>query len=401
MQLNTKVGVIYYYFLSEDNIHIKIGDKEINAIDPLFVTEAEANGNLNENDWDGTDVRWIEKPKQLTLDNELNINVTLEITQLPYPPIFRIKHLGEARDKEVRDRYLIEAGNYGFYVYRNKRLISWASNLQGIIPYDQDFYAFRGRILINDEADDFFNIDVKKSSLTLSDEAYNTISDFSKEAKSKSKAAWKNAGKVTKDIINKDPNEIANKLLEEFEQIEILPGDDLIDEEIALERLKSITDDMAGKIRWIVRMMKEDKGEEVEDDDDFTDEEKEEAIKGERNENLTKIFRVTSVQDNHLWEPYYDTDLGNTVRINKLHRFARLIYEDNSDNRDLQIIFDLTMLQFADAELYAYKNIANTEYEDLKRILTESRRIVSEFLANMCRKLENDLPPNYSEEKYA
>jgi len=402
-ELKTKVGVIYFYFLSESGVNITIGDKEINAIDPLFVSEANENGNLNENEWDGTEVRWIEKPKELTLDDELEINVTIEITQLPYPPIYRIKNIGESRDKEVRERYLIEAGNYGFYVYRNKRLISWASNLQGIIPYDQDFYAFRGRILINDEADDFFNIDVKKSSLTLSEEAFRNISDFTKEAKSKSKAAWKNAGKISRDIINKAPNEIANKLLDEFEQIEILPGDDLPNEEIALERLKAITDDMTSKIKCIIKMMKEDKGEEVDDsaDDDYTDDEKEEAIKGEKNPNLTKIFRVSSVEDNLLWEPYYDTDLGNCVRINKIHRFARLIYEDNADNRDLQILFDLMMLQFADSELYAYKNIEKYEYEDLKVILRESRRIVSEFLANMCRKLENDLPPNYSDEKYA
>jgi hypothetical protein len=59
------------------------------------------------------------------------------------------------------------------------------------------------------------------------------------------------------------------------------------------------------------------------------------------------------------------------------------------------------MLQFADSELYAYKNIGKYEYDDLKVVLRESRRIVSEFLANMCRKLENDLPPNYSDEKYA
>ena len=92
---------------------------------------------------------------------------------------------------------MIDASNYGFYVYRNKRLISWASHLQ-IIPYDQDFYAFRGRILIDDAADDFFNIDVKKSTITLSDEAWTAISDYTKEAKSKSKAAWLNAGRLRK-----------------------------------------------------------------------------------------------------------------------------------------------------------------------------------------------------------
>ena len=84
------------------------------------------------------------------------------------------------------------------------------------------------------------------------------------------------------------------------------------------------------------------------------------------------------------------------VRINKLHRFARLIYEDNLENNDLQIIFDLLLLQFAEAEVYAYKNISKYQYEELQFILTEFRRIISEFLANLCRRLENELPPNYS-----
>ena len=166
-ELNTKVGVIYFYFINDNGIQIFIGDNKVQAIDPLFINEANENGNLNENEWDGTQVKWIEKKKTVTLDNELGITADIEITQLPYPPIFKIKHLGEARDVEVRKRYLIEAGNYGFYVYRNNRLISWASHLNGIVPYDQDFYAFRGLISINNSADDFFNIDVKKSTLTI------------------------------------------------------------------------------------------------------------------------------------------------------------------------------------------------------------------------------------------
>ena len=54
------------------------------------------------------------------------------------------------------------------------------------------------------------------------------------------------------------------------------------------------------------------------------------------------------------------------------------------------------MLQLADAEFYAYKNIGDYDYEELKKILYEFRRISSEFLANMCRRLEDKLPPNYS-----
>lgn len=395
-ELNTKVGVIYYYFIQKKGIKIIIGDNVVEGIDPLFVDEANDNGNLDENEWDGTEVRWIEKSKTVTLDNELEITADIEITQLPYPPIFRIKNLGEAKDADIRNKYLIEAGNYGFYVYRNNRLISWASHLNGIIPNDQDFYAFRGRISINSSADDFFNIDVKKSTLTLSDEAWRVISDVTREARSKSKNAWLNAGRIRREIINKDPNEIANRLLSEYEQIELLPGDNLPTEEEAEKRKELITIDMASKVRLIVKMMREDKGEEVGNIGDISNEEKEEAVKGEVNPQLSKIFRVSSVTDNLLWEPYYDTDLGNCVRINKLHRFAIYIYESNILNQDLQITFDLMMLQLADSEFYAYNTITDFDYEQTKKILWDFRRISSEFLAHMVRKLENDLPPNYT-----
>lgn len=395
-ELNTKVGVIYYYFLAQENVQIFIAGNKVQAIDPLFVDEAEQNGNLNENEWDGTQVKWIEKKKTITLDNELEITADIEITQLPYPPIFRIKHLGEARDAEIRKKYLIEAGNYGFYVYRNNRLISWASHLNGIIPYDQDFYAFRGRIFITNTADDFFNIDVKKSTLTLSEEAWRIISDVTREARSKSKNAWLNAGRIRREIINKDPNEIANKLLNDYEQIELLPGDEIPSEQEAEHRIELITQDMASKVRLIVKMMREDKGEDAGDIEDITPEEKEEAVKGEINPHLSKIFRVSSVTDNLLWEPYYDTDLGNCVRINKLHRFALYVYENNSENQDLQVSFDLLMLQLADSEFYAYKNITDFDYEQIKNVLWNFRRITSEFLAHMVRKLENELPPNYT-----
>lgn len=396
-ELNTKIGVIYYYFIQNEGLAIFIGDNPIKAKDPLFVDEANQNGNLNENEWDGTEVKWIEKRKTITLDNDLDITAEIEVTQLPYPPIFRIKHFGESKDLEIRKNYLIDAGNYGFYVYRNNRLISWASHLDGIIPYDQDFYAFRGRIFIDDSADDFFNIDVKKSTLTLSEEASRIINDVTREARSKSKSAWLNAGRLRREIINKDPNEIANKLLSEFEQIELLPGDRLLPEEDVEARLSKITDDMAAKVKLIVRMMREDKGGDAGNLNDISEEEIEKAVKGEINPQLSKIFRVSSVTDNLLWEPYYDTDFGNCVRINKLHRFALYVYESNAANQDLQISFDLLMLQLSDAEHYAYKNISDFDYEQIKSLLWNFRRIASEFLANMVRKLENELPPNYKD----
>jgi hypothetical protein len=389
--LTTKVGVVYYYFLKE-GLSIKVKDINIEAIDPLFVDEANENGNLNEFEWEGADVQWLERRRELTLDDDEGVKIEIEITQLPYPPKFKLNKKGG--DAEIRNKYLIEANNYGFYVYRNKRLISWANRLD-IVPYDQDYYSFRGRIFIDDSADDFFNIDVKKSSLTLSEEAYNVLSDFTKESRDKSKAAWKQAGRHLKNIINEDTSEIANKIVNDFEQVEILPGDIPLNESQALDRAKKIEEDMKSKVKSLAKMAKEDKGEEVSNDYEPSEVEKENAIKGDENPNINKIFRVSSVLDNLLYEPYYDSTLGVCVRINKLHRFSRLIYEDNEKNQDLQVIYDLFLLQLAEAEMYSYRAI-DYDYDEVKKIMIEFRRFASEYLANMTRRLEKDLPPNYS-----
>ncbi len=397
-ELKTKIGVIYYYFL-KDGLNINLMGTSMPAIDPLFTEEADQNGNLDENNWDGTKVQWIERSTQLTLDDEREIKATLEVTQLPYPPRFRMDTNLSHSDAQIRDKYLIGANNYGFYVYRNKRLISWASRLDGVIPYDQDYYAFRGRINFDDSADDFFNIDVKKSHITLSEEALDVILDVTREPKNKSKEAWKNAGKIVKEIVNQSPNEIANKIVEEFEQMETLPGDQP-DNEIAKERVKQIASEMQGNVLKFAKLMKEDQGVEVPDDYEFSPEEINEAIRGGESENISKIFRVSSVVDNLLWEPYYDTSLGDCVRINKYHRFADLIYSKNSGNQELQILFDLLLLEMAQAEMYARKNIQDSTYEEVSRIVFEFRRFISEFLASMCRRLEDQLPPNQSTTRY-
>lgn len=398
-ELNLKVGVIYYYFIKE-GLNITIASNKINAVDPLFI--AEADGNLNENEWDGTKVQWIENQKTLVLDQEFNVSCQIEITQLPYPPIFKIKNELGKTDLEIRKHYQIASGNYGFYVYRNKRLIAWASSLDGIIPPDQDYFAFRGRILIEDDADDYFNIDVKKSTLTISDEAFSSISDFVQEAKYKSRQAWKNAGKILKDFSNKEPHEIANNVLEDFDQIDILPGDELLEPEDAKSRIESLSKDMIENAKQLAIMLRQDNGEDVVEEGEEVDMTRAEinlAVRGGDNPKATKIFKVTSVIDNLLWEPYYDTDLKNCVRINKLHRFGRYIFEENSENKDLQVIFELMLLQFAESELYAYKSNDKYSYEELKPILTEYRRITSEFLANMCRKLDGKIPPFKSTEE--
>jgi len=399
-ELKLKLGVIYYYYLSgliEDKppVVIKIGGFEISPIDPLFI--AQASGNLNENEWDGKSVQWIEKPKDILLDKDNDVHCTIEITQLPYPPAFKFGELGET-DASIRAKYLIGAGNYGFYVYRNKRLISWASSLQGIIVQDQDNYAFRGRILIEDKADDYFNIDVKKSNIILSEDAWNKINDFTAGARFKSKKAWKTAGAQVVKFITKASSEVSNIIASDLDTIDLLPGDAAPEERIALERLQEIDKDMSNKVKTMALLLMQDSGADVDEEGEIKElspDERKEAVKGgKENAFASSIFRVASIEDNLLWEPYTDTDLGDCVRINRMHRFAILIYERNKENDGLQIIFDLMLWQLAQAELYAYKNMDDYKYDEVMKVLTEFRRVASEFLANLCRRKESVLPPN-------
>lgn len=392
-ELKNKVGTIYYYFM-KDGLDIRIDDESIEPFDVLCIEEANHNGNLDENLWDGQTVRWIEKEKEITLDANADVKAKVEVTQLPYPPTYELQEPGG--QKKVRDKYKIDSGNYGFYVYRNKRLISWAESFNGIIPQDQELYAFRGRILIDESADDSFNIDVKKSTITLSDEALNEISDRSDEYKRKSRKAWRRANSLRKQMLGKDPNSTSNSIASEFEPPDFLPGEQIPTEQIENEknkREKEIEAEMRSRIRTIAARDKGDSEGRKITEDELEESDLEIALKGKSNPEASKIYRVESVEDNALWEPYYDTDHGGCVRINKGHRFARLVFEDNIDNTDLQVIFELLFLQLATAEIYIQRSTTSYPRAEIERLTSEYRRITSEFLAALCRNLEGKLPP--------
>jgi hypothetical protein len=397
-ELKYKVGVIYYYYIKE-NLDIKIDEEIISPFDILFTDEADNNGKLNENEWRGKSTRWIEKPKNLLLDSENDVSAKIEVTQLPYPPIYGLEESG--KDAEIRKKYRIEAGNYGFYVYRNKRLISWSERF-GIVPQHGSLYGFRGRILIDESADDAFNIDVKKSEITLSEDAERTLSDYSAEYKSKSRKAWQNAISIRKDREGDDPNSRANQLVDDYTPPESLPGQALPSEDEAQEqneRDAELQEEMKERLREEAAKRKQEEANGEVSSEDVSDEDIEETLKENSNPSAQKIFRVSRIEDNVLWEPYHDADHGTCVRINEFHRFSKLIYDSNYENTDLQIIFELFLLQTAQSEVYAQKNILDHDRNTVKKITKEHRRVISEFLADMCRKIDEELPKSEDHNK--
>ena len=392
-ELKEKIGVIYYYFLNDKKLQIYLDGEKILAFDPLFVDEA-GDANLDENDWDGKSVQWLLKPTEIQLDSSMNVNGKIEITMLPHP---KVRKNEDISDSVIREKYHISANNYGFYVYRNGRLINWANKLD-IIPYDQDFYAFRGRINIQSNADDAFNIDVSKSKINLSEDARESLDDYIADYKRKCKTAWKNAYDKYKSATTESSNDIANNISNDIGDALDTSSMDEDNPDFAVEkskREKEIEKESRKRdVTDTIGRMK-DEGKDDASEMNITPEDIAETMKGSASiDALKNIFRVPTISDNKLWEPYVDAEKKECVRISKNHRYAKLIYEDNVANKDLQILFELLLYVEAKAELQVRKEFHKAKLDIVTKIMDEYRVAISEKLAKLCRKEESKLPPN-------
>lgn len=388
-ELEEKLGVIYYYFLRKE-LHISINDIEIDAVDALFTEEAGDN-KLDENIWDGKSVQWILKPVDIVLDSENEVSGKIEITMLPHPKVRKNEGISDA---DIRKKYHISASNYGFYVYRNGRLINWANRLD-IIPQDQDYYAFRGRINIQSDADDAFNIDVSKSHIMLSEDAKSALDDYILDYKSKCKNAWQNAWQKYLSQTSESSNERSNSIaIDVGDYLDDPLNDDSDDQKEREIREAQINEEMRQKETYdTINRLKDEEGEEK-TNEQITDEDIVTTMKGSPSiSDLDCIFKVQSIQDNMIWEPYADAERKQCVRISKNHRFSKVIYENNSNNTALQILIELMLLIATKAELNVRKKpYSFIKSEQIRELFYDYRYCISENLTKLCRKAEDTLP---------
>ena len=94
-QLKRRIGIIYYYFLADESLTISLENTLLPAFDVLFAAEADTNGKLDENTWNGRETRWIQQPLTLLLDSAYDVSATVEVTQMPHPPTYSLDGHGE------------------------------------------------------------------------------------------------------------------------------------------------------------------------------------------------------------------------------------------------------------------------------------------------------------------
>ena len=365
--LKAKAGVIYYYYLKgivegAERLSLKIDDYDVAPVDPLFIDEIDAdNGDLNEHNWDGLRPKWITKSQAIQLDSTGGMYARVEITQLPHPPSVERTDLMSRRD--CRDHYLIEAGNYGFYIYRNWRLISWADRLD-FVPQDQDLYAFRGRLLINSDADDILNINVTKSRVQLSEIAQDQLKPEIQEAVKKSRAAWKTAHRVTVEPLTQGPHDTANQELNRISHLQA--DEDRRDESVAPVEERRELEKRRNKAVSTKPIKPED----------------EQHVK----ETGQRTLYVDTLDNNQLWERAHDPTEGMIVRVNSSHRFCRDILDTVHDNSNLLKVMDVLFYSIARGEFdLVYKS--EQDDDEIEEIMTEYRERVGETLSDVIRRL--------------
>ena len=366
-ELRTKTGVIYYYYLrgiveGSERLSLKIDDYVVAPVDPLFIDDIDTdNGDLDEHNWDGLNPKWITRLQAIQLDSTGNTWAKVEITQLPHPP--SVERKGLMARKDCRDRYRIGAGNYGFYIYRNWRLISWADSLD-FVPQDQDLYAFRGRLLINSDADDILNINVMKSRVHLSGIAQDQLKPEVQEAIKKSRTAWKTAHRVSVEPLTQGSHDTANQELNRISHLQA--DEDRLDESVAPAQERRELEKRRNKAVSTKPIKPED----------------EQHVKktGQR------VLYVDTLDNNQLWERAHDPTEGLVVRVNRSHRFCRDILDIVHDNSNLLKVTDVLFYSIARGEYdLVYKSEQNDD--EIEEIMTEYRERVGETLSDVIRSL--------------
>ena len=366
--LQDRAGVIYYYYLKGmvdgvKRLSLKIDDSDVLPVDPLFIDEIDAdNSNLNEHNWDGLTPKWITQPQAIQLDTTGSTWAQVEITQLPHPPSVERKGLMSRRD--CRNHYLIEAGNYGFYIYRNWKLISWADRLD-FVPQDQDLYAFRGRLLINSDADDILNINVTKSRVHLSEIAQDQLKPEVQEAVKKSRIAWQTAHRVTVASLAQGPHDAVNQELNRISHLQA--DEDRRDESVAPIEEKKELEKRRDKAVRTKPIMPEDA----------------QYVKATGH----RVLFVDILDNNQLWERAHDPTEGLIVRINRSHRFCRDILDTVHDNSNLLKVMDVLFYSIVKGE---FDLVYKSEQDDdkIEEIMAEYRERVGETLSDIIRKLD-------------
>lgn len=244
----------------------------------------------------------------------------------------------------------------GFYVYRENRLI-YHGDWLGIYTSDPHFSLLRVDLSFDASFDDFFKVDIKKSTVTLNDELSKIYEAFLKAPRKVAEDRYRKGqiGKAqqtsteTHGPSNTSIDTIAPSLPGQTPTVAPIPNSD----EVQVTPTNGEPTFTTGTIKIVVSQDK----------------------------TQSRVIPVPSIDGNMLWEPSVTNEGKHAVSINMGHSYYQKIYAQNKDNPNLIIGMDSLLWALAEAEM----RICN---EETKETFEELRNEVSRCL----KKLLSSLP---------
>ncbi|MBC1936080.1 ATP-binding protein [Listeria grandensis] len=165
-KMRDKVSLVYHRVLEEDGVEIFINDQRLEAWDPFFV--------------DSNSTKELES---VEIDFEKS-KITISPYIIPNPEYSKAiegKQAGRVSKMKPYDYQ-------GIYLYRAKRLIRYG-DWMGILKKDMAYQLARVRIDIDNNLDDIFQLDIKKTKIKFPNELKKMIRSVLKKATRESKAS--------------------------------------------------------------------------------------------------------------------------------------------------------------------------------------------------------------------
>lgn len=272
------------------------------------------------------------KPTELVVDTPNKKTATCIITN------YIIPRRDEFDTPAERDNAHISNDMQGFYIYREHRLIYYGQWL-GMWSNEPHYSLHRVEFSFNHTLDEEFNVDIKKSVVTLNDEIYQIIKEQLLSAPRKQARKRYDTGVSKKvDKTSANAHDASNKNIENN-----APMAEKAKVVITGQNQVSLTN-ANGTFKHAI---------EVEAPD---------SIK----KNQRRIIPVDSLLGNQLWEPVIVPPNEHAIKINTSHDYYKKIYYPLLGQNVMISGLDALLWSLAEAELTATNDNTSEAFEDLR-----------------------------------
>jgi hypothetical protein len=261
----------------------------------------------------------------------------------------------EFSSKESYEEARVNNEMQGFYVYRENRLIYQGS--LGVFTKDPHFSLLRMNFSFNHELDEAFNVDIKKSKISLNEEIYSYLKNSFLPALRRHAENKYRKGQISKVAANTNQIHDASNTNINSKAANLLAS------KITVTNPNLNSVEISNSNGTFVGTIK---------------------VLNLSRQGQCRVIPVDSIESGLLWEPTI-VEGNHAVSINQSHDYYSKIYAANLQNPVLIQGLDALLWALAEAEMSTYSEETKEQYEEM-------RIQVSRIIKNLVRDLpEPDL----------